>query len=73
MQGQQLIASTKIVLPAYSGENSFEQVKSDAVLVNEYAETFVENPLLWSIEQANLYKLVTQMELINKDSDVRGK
>ena len=73
MQGQQLIASTKeIVLPAYSGENSFEQVKSDAGNSRKMntQKLFVENPLLWSTEQPNLYKIVTQMELIDKDSEV---
>ena len=66
MQGQQVIASAKeIVSP--DGIVSLD----DSTKVNTQ-RLFVENPLLWSIEQANLYKLVTQMELINKDSDVRG-
>ena len=30
---------------------------------------YVENPLLWSTEEPNLYKLITQMELIKTDEN----
>jgi len=49
--------------------SSKELVKAEKNRGVNTQRLYVENPLLWSPDEPNLYKLVTQMELVKKDCD----
>jgi len=52
---------------ATTSENIFEV---DKINTNNLQRVFVEKPMLWSTEDPNLYKLITELYIVKEDKDL---